>query len=240
MKNIEAYDKVIAVDVDVQNDFCPGGTLAVADGDAVVEPLNKVNDWVRANNGPVIFTADWHPRETAHFATNGGPWPEHCVRYTAGAAFHNDLRIRDQDTIALKGTGTKDDGYSGWSARLTHDSPLYRSPTDRDDGIFSVQSVVLDAADFYGKTTREVAVVIGGLATDYCIKATVLDALIRAKELKERYAAKIGIFVLEDAIRAVDVTPGDGARAIEEMKAVGAKFTTSEKLLKGQVLKVRA
>ncbi len=240
MKNIETYDKVIAINVDVQNDFCPDGALAVADGNAVVEPLNNVNDWARDNDGSVIFTADWHPRETAHFATNGGPWPEHCVRYTAGAAFHNDLRVRDQDTVALKGTGTKDDGYSGWSARLTHDSPLYRSPTDRNDGIFNVQSIVLDAVDLFAETSKRVAMVVGGLATDYCVKATVLDALKRAQEVKERYAARIGVFVLEDAIRAVDVAPGDGARAIEEMKAAGAIFTTADKLLGGQVLDVRA
>lgn len=241
MKNIEVYDQVIAVNVDVQNDFCPGGALAVADGDTVVDPLNKVNDWVRGNNGSVVFTGDWHPRETAHFLAGGGPWPVHCVRYTAGAAFHNELRVGDKDTVALKGTGIYDDGYSGWFAKLTTDSPLYRRGDDLHDlGIESVEDLVIEASGALAKTKRKVAVVIGGLATDYCVKATVLDALKRTREFNENQAARIGVFVLEDAIRAVDVAPGDGARAIEEMKAAGAIFTTAEKLLNGQVLEVRA
>ncbi len=239
MKNVETFDEVIAINVDVQNDFCPGGALAVAEGDMVVEPLNKVNDWVRDQDGKVIFTGDWHPRETAHFANNGGPWPAHCVRYTAGAAFHDDLKVTDNDTVALKGTGTKDDGYSGWFAAFGAESPIYRTYTEKDDGVSSVQAAILEAVWLYKENQRKVAVVIGGLATDYCVKATVLDALKGAKSA-ERYAAKIGIFVLEDAIRAVDVNPGDGDRAVDEMKAAGAVFTTAEELLSGKLFEVTA
>lgn len=234
MENTE-FDKVIAVNVDVQNDFCPGGSLAVTEGNLVVPPLNKVNDWVRANNGNVIFTADWHPRQTAHFAEFGGPWPPHCVRYTTGAAFNKDLLIAADDNIALKGTGKVDDGYSGWYARLTDDSPLYRAEQLlvggggwTDGGITAVGEAVLNET----ARNNRAAVVVGGLATDYCVKATVLDAL-EARTKAEITPEKLGIFVLRDAIRAVNIEPGDGGKALAEMEAAGAIVLTSAEVVNG-------
>lgn len=236
-KNV--YDKVISINVDVQNDFCPGGALAVAEGNLVVPTLNSVNKWVRDNNGAVIFTADWHPKATAHFMEFGGPWPEHCVQYKAGAAFHDDLELVAGDTVALKGTGTTDAGYSGWQASISEESPLY----ERGDGRYSlgvdrVEQVVERAANVWGNKKQRVALCIGGLATDYCVKETVLDALKRADEVKKSQDVQIGVFVLRDAIRAVEVNVGDGAAAIAEMQAAGAHFVTSDELINNRVIEL--
>lgn len=233
MEQVATYEQIVAINVDVQNDFCPGGALAVNEGDLVVPPLNQVNEFVREQDGDVIFTADWHPRKTAHFIEGGGPWPPHCVRFTAGAAFHNNLVIEPVDTVALKGTGTVDDGYSGWGAEFDEESQLYEEGQLLYGGgglatetIFAVGQAVENMA-----RQRKVAVVIGGLATDYCVKATVMDAL-------NANVDNLDVYVLEDAIRAVDVEPGDGDRAITEMKEAGAKFVTSDQLINGQVLEI--
>lgn len=241
MNQPEIYDKVMAINVDVQNDFCPGGALGVNNGDEVVTPLNKVNEWVRNHNGPVVFTADWHPRQTAHFQEYGGPWPPHCIRYTAGAALHNNLYVGDKDTVALKGMSGRDDGYSGWFARLLPDSPLYRWGDGRYSmEIESVGEAVVEAANSYRKNRLSVAVLIGGLATDYCVRATVLDALKRAGEINTRHSpAKIGVYVLRDAIRAVNIDPLDGDKAIEAMRAAGAQFVSSQEVVRNLVVAVR-
>lgn len=235
MNKLETYQNVFAVNVDIQNDFCPGGSLAVNEGDQVVPIMNRVNKWTRSSGGDVVLTADWHPPETYHFVEYGGPWITHCVRFTIGAAFHEGLQIKADDTVALKGTGNMDDGYSGWFAEFNKDSPLYKSPEEmtlsgrkKADAITTVGEAVL--------ATPNTALVIGGLATDYCVKATVLDAI---REVKERDAS-IGIFVVRDAIRAVNIQPDDGANAIEEMRAAGAVFVTSNDLVNNKIFKVAA
>jgi len=241
MNKPEVYDKVMAINVDVQNDFCPGGKLGVTEGNLVVPILNKVNRWVRKNEGHVVFTGDWHPKGSKHFKEQGGPWDEHCIQYTAGAAFPDELELLRFDTVAYKGTGMEDDGYSGWQAGLTHDSPLYAVNTGRISGYAeSVKEAVEEEANVYGVKRKRIALLIGGLATDYCVKATVLDALKRDDQLKERSGSQIGVFVLSDAIRAVDIEPGDGNKAIKEMKAAGAIFVTSQEVLDGKILEVEA
>ena len=170
--------------VDVQNDFCPGGTLAVKDGDQVVQPLNRLIDDVLDRGLPVFETRDWHPAKTTHFAAYGGTWPIHCVQNTKGAEFHPDLRTDPRIAIISKDLADKD-AYSAFdetdlAARL------------RDQ-----------------KVER---VIIGGLATDYCVKNTVLDAL------KEGFE----VIAVEEAMRPVEVNSGDGERAIQEMRAAGA------------------
>lgn len=178
--------------VDVQNDFCPGGALAVTEGDRVVPPLNKLAAEFLQRDEPVFRSRDWHPRQTKHFAEFGGTWPVHCVQDTKGAEFHpdliNDPRIR---TIA-KGMGDED-SYSAFDG------------TDLAQQLrqLSVQEVW-----------------VGGLATDYCVKNTVLDAL------KEGFQVK----AVEDAMRAVEVNAGDGERAIEEMRSAGAEIVNSSNL----------
>jgi len=173
--------------VDVQKDFCPGGSLAVAQGDEVVAPLNELAKEFLARGEPVFKTRDWHPERTKHFAAYGGTWPIHCVQGTPGAEFHADLIDDPRITIISKGTTESADGYSGFDgtdlARLL-----------REKGVAEVW--------------------VGGLATDYCVKHTVLDARREGFEVK----------ALADAMRAVNVEPTDGARAIEEMKASGAEI----------------
>ncbi|HKE59026.1 MAG TPA: nicotinamidase [Pyrinomonadaceae bacterium] len=175
--------------VDVQNDFCPGGTLAVAHGDEVVAPLNQLIDQFLKEDAPVYKSRDWHPAQTKHFAAYGGTWPVHCVQGTVGAEFHPELRDDPHIQIISKGLGDKD-CYSAFDetdlAQKLH-----------DQGVDEVW--------------------VGGLATDYCVKNTVLDARRNGFVVK----------AITEAMRPVDLNPGDGARAIDEMRAAGAEILDS-------------
>ena len=172
--------------VDVQNDFCPGGTLAVAHGDEVVEPLNKLIDEFLERGDPVYKSRDWHPPTTKHFQSYGGTWPVHCVQNTKGAEFHPALRDDPRIEVISKGLGDKD-CYSAFD-----ETDLATRMRDQ-----KVEEVV-----------------VGGLATDYCVKNTVLDAVKHGFKVK----------AVENAMRPVDVQPGDGERAIEEMRSAGAEI----------------
>jgi nicotinamidase/pyrazinamidase len=191
----EGYEPATAlVAVDVQNDFAdPAGGLAVGDGAAVVPLLNAEIAAARAADALVAYTLDWHPAVTPHFAKDGGAWPVHCVGGTWGAELHPGL-VADAGPRVRKGAGGED-GYSGFTMR----DPLTGAtvPTELD-GLLR------------GRGVRRV--VVGGLATDYCVKATVLDALALGYETG----------VLVDAIRPVDLAPGDGERALAEMERAGA------------------
>src|SRR6185369_10488967 len=175
--------------VDVQNDFCPGGALAVPRGDEVVEPLNKLIDKFLERGEPVYKTRDWHPPETKHFVAYGGTWPVHCVQNTEGAEFHPALRDDPRIIVVSKGLGDND-GYSAFDGTNL-------------------------AAELQKQGVEEV--VVGGLATDYCVKHTVLDARKHGFKVK----------ALIDAMQAVDLQNGDGERALEEMRAAGAQITSS-------------
>jgi nicotinamidase/pyrazinamidase len=170
--------------VDVQNDFCPGGALAVAHGDEVVAPLNKLIEEFLERGEPVFKSRDWHPEKTRHFAAHGGTWPVHCVQNTKGAEFHPELIDDMHIRVVSKGLGDED-SYSAF---------------DRTDLALQLRRLGVDE------------VWVGGLATDYCVKQTVLDAL------KEGFRVK----ALKDAMRAVEVKPGDGESAIAEMQNAGA------------------
>lgn len=172
--------------VDVQNDFCPGGTLAVSQGDEVVTPLNEVIDKFLAEGKPIFKTRDWHPPTTRHFAKYGGVWPVHCVQSTRGAEFHPRLKDDPRIRVVSKGLGDTD-CYSGFDE------------TDL-------------AEQLHNEGVEEV--LIGGLTTDYCVKTTAIDAVNEGFKVK----------VLKDAIRAVDLEPGDGDRAIEEMRKTGVEM----------------
>jgi nicotinamidase/pyrazinamidase len=189
------YDRHTALlVVDVQNDFAdPGGSLHVFKGEMVVPALNVEIVNAAAAGSTVVCTQDWHPQHTPHFAVDGGIWPVHCVHDTWGAAFHPDLRVTGD--VIRKGTGGED-GYSAFSMRDPLDGET--SPTVLDS--------LLRARD----VTR---LVIGGLATDYCVVETVLDGRILGYQVE----------VLHDAIRAVDVRDGDGERAISRMRDAGAE-----------------
>jgi len=176
--------------VDVQNDFCPGGTLAVPHGDDVVELLNRLIDEFLDRGEPVYKSRDWHPPTTKHFAAHGGDWPVHCVQNTKGAEFHPALRNDPRINVISKGLG---------------DTNCYSAFDETN---------LLD--QLHQQNVEEV--VVGGLATDYCVKSTVLDALKNGFKVK----------ALENAMRAVDVQPGDGDRAIEEMRNAGAQIISTK------------
>ena len=182
MVKITSYDALIVVDV--QNDFLPGGALPVPKGGEVIEPLNQYIEFFASKGQPVFATRDWHPENHISFKENGGLWPRHCVQWSEGAQFARGLKLPPDAFIINKGDRPELEAYSGFQGTLLNDLLKER-------GIKRV--------------------FIGGLATDYCVKNTVLGAL------------NLGYvtFFLEDASRGVDVKPGDTERAIEEMLIKG-------------------
>ena len=179
--------------VDVQRDFCAGGALAVPDGDAVVPPINALIEKFRSAGRPIFLTRDWHPADHSSFADQGGLWPPHCVADTEGADFHPDLQVVDGMTIVSKATERESDAYSGFEG------------TD-----LGSQLLAGGVAEVF----------VCGLATDYCVKATALDAR----------KAGLATTVLTDAIRGVDVQAGDSQRSLEEMSDAGAQLAVSDTL----------
>jgi nicotinamidase/pyrazinamidase len=177
--------------VDVQRDFCPGGALAVPQGDRIVPAINRLlglTHWV------TVATRDWHPPDHCSFKAQGGIWPAHCVANTDGAAFHPELQASRIRHLVSKAVTKDSEAYSGFQgtdlARLLQSSNLRR-------------------------------VFVCGLATDYCVKATALDA---------RHAG-LDVVVIEDAIRGVEVHPGDCAAALAEMRAAGIAFACAADLI---------
>ena len=188
---LQTGDALIAVDV--QNDFLPGGSLAVPEGDAVVPALNRYLAAFAARALPVFATRDWHPPDHCSFKARGGIWPAHCVAETRGGGFATGLALPQSVVVISKAATPDADAYSGFggtdlAARL------------RSGGV--------------------VRLFIGGLATDYCVLNTVKDAL----------AEGFAVLLLADAIRAVDVNAGDGARAQDEMRRLGARAIRYEDL----------
>jgi nicotinamidase/pyrazinamidase len=188
-----AYDPTTALLlIDVQNDFAdPGGSLAVAGGEVIIPYLNQEVGVARRAGAFVAYTQDWHPASTPHFARDGGVWPVHCVMDTWGAELHPALMV---DGPAVRKGSHGEDGYSGFSMRDPQSGRESRTELD----------ALLRAAGVE-------RVVIGGLATDYCVKATALDAI--------RLGYQTAIML--DAIRSVDLAPGDGDRALAELAAAG-------------------
>lgn len=172
--------------IDVQNDFLPGGSLAVPEGDRVVPVLNRYIGLFRSRDLPVFFTRDWHPANHCSFKEQGGPWPPHCVIDSEGADFAPGLDRIEADPVVSKADNPARESYSNFEGT--------------------------DLKELLGQ--REVRrLFVGGLATDYCVLNTVVDAL------------KLGfeVVLLTDAVRAVDVNPGDGERALSEMAGQGAR-----------------
>lgn len=188
--------------VDVQNDFCPGGALAVRNGDAVVAPLNRMMEWTERHGGTVYASRDWHAPDAAHFKPYGGIWPIHCVQDAPGAQFHPALRMPPHATVVTKGDSPGSDGYSAFEGHTPAGAALAHHLREKDVG----------------------RLYVGGLATDYCVRHSVLDALTRG----------LDVVVLTDAIAGVDVKPGDSARAIEEMRHAGARFATTKEVVSSE------
>jgi nicotinamidase/pyrazinamidase len=166
--------------------------LAVGKGDEVVAPLNQLMKEFLDRGEPVYKTRDWHPPQTNHFAAYGGIWPFHCIQNTNGAEFHPDLMDDPRITVISKGVDDTTDGYSGFDG--TNLTDLLR-----EEGVSEIW--------------------VGGLATDYCVKQTVIDGVRQGFKVK----------ALADAMRAVNVNPDDGANAIEQMKSVGAEIVGDER-----------
>lgn len=180
---LQAGDALLCIDV--QRDFLPGGALAVSDGARVIEPLNACMAAFAAKRLPVFLSRDWHPLDHCSFAASGGPWPAHCVQDHAGAQWPDALQIPADARIVSKGADRAAEAYSAFAGT----------------GL---------AAQLRELRIRRLFV--GGLATDYCVRASVLDAL----------AEGFDVVVLADAIAAVEVQSGDGERALADMLARGA------------------
>jgi len=179
--------------VDVQKDFCPGGALAVPGGDRVVPALNRHIAEATARDRPVYASRDWHPPVTRHFQPYGGEWPPHCVQHSEGASFHPDLRLPDSAIIVSKGQAADSHGYSALEGYTPDGRTLLDELRERQiDHLY-----------------------VGGLATDYCVKHSVLDAV----------RAGMKVTLLIDSIAGVDVEPGDSTHAIAEMQAAGAEVS---------------
>lgn len=185
-RDIELHPGDALLVVDVQNDFLPGGALAIPAGERVIPPLNRYIALFEAKGLPVFASRDWHPAEHCSFTEQGGSWPAHCVQHTRGAAFATDLAL-PRDTVITSKAGQIDfEAYSAFEGTAL------------------------------GALLRERGVkrlFIGGLATDYCVLSTVQDAL----------AAGLEVVLLEDAVQAVDLNPGDGEQALETMRRSGAR-----------------
>jgi nicotinamidase/pyrazinamidase len=189
----ESELRTATVVVDLQNDFAdPGGSLSVSGGHAIIPLVNTAITGARELGDLVVYTQDWHPPSTPHFAKDGGIWPVHCVRDTWGAELHPGLLV--DGPIVRKGANGED-GYSGFTMR---------DPVSGETIPTELEAIL--------RARRIGRVVVCGLATDYCVKATAIDALRLGFET----------WVIGNAIAAVDLQPGDGERAIAEMKAAGA------------------
>jgi nicotinamidase/pyrazinamidase len=175
---------------DVQVDFCPGGALAVPGGDRIIPIINDAIRLFHSRKIPIIAIRDWHPPNHMSFKEQGGPWPIHCVQMSQGAQFHPELVLPPGTVVVSKATDPKREAYSAFEG------------TTLEDRLRELEAERL---------------FITGLATDYCVRQTVLDA------------RRLGfqVVVLEDAVRGIDAVPGDSARALEEMRAAGAVIAKS-------------
>lgn len=185
--SLHAGDALLIVDVQV--DFLAGGSLAVPQGDEVVAVLNGYLALFRQAGLPVLATRDWHPRDHVSFQPQGGPWPPHCVAGSSGAEFAPGLKLPANAIVISKATHAQDEAYSGFEGT---------------------------ALDQVLRETGVKRLFIGGLATDYCVLSTVLDALRLGYQT----------LLLQDAVRAVDVRPGDGQRAMGLMQQQGVVVLT--------------
>lgn len=179
--------------VHLQNDFCPGGALPVAGGHDIIPLINAYIDYFVTHRFPVVATRDWHPANHCSFKEQGGPWPSHCIQGSRGAQFHPGLTLPPGTLIISGATNPKKEAYSAFDG------------TSLEEHLEDLNAKLL---------------YVVGLATDYCVKETVLDA------------CKLGfrVVLLEDGIRGIDVQPGDAKRAIEEMVYAGTIRGTASDL----------
>jgi nicotinamidase/pyrazinamidase len=174
--------------VDLQKDFCPGGSLAVAGGDLIVPYVNDLIKQFKDRKELVLASKDFHPEKTKHFRDQGGLWPPHCIAGTPGAGFHDDLNVSAIDKIFFKGQDNTDTGYSAFEATPNLDDYLKKHGVD--------------------------SLLVVGLATDYCVSATVFNASMNGYKVS----------VDTKGIAAVNLKPKDGQKALEEMRTMGVEI----------------
>lgn len=187
-----AFSKALLI-VDVQNDFCPGGTLPVPEGDKVIPVINQYIKIFTKKGWPVLVSRDWHPPKTKHFKEYGGLWPVHCVQNSSGASFHPELKLPEDVIVISKGFDETKDGYSAFEG------------LDKEGRNLKMILKELGVKELY----------VCGLATDYCVKSSALDAV---KDFK--------VYLFSDAVRGVDVKSGDSHKAMKEMLDKGIKKMT--------------
>ncbi len=201
VRNSEVFgmkkNKALVV-VDLQVDFCPGGALGVADGDKIIPTINKYVELFSKHQLPIFASRDWHPSETTHFKAFGGPWPVHCVQNTPGAEFHPDFRLPESAIILSKGTDPSRDGYSVFDAQ------------DSDQKFFLELLKERKIKELY----------VAGIATDYCVRTTVLDAL--------KQGFKVNVLI--DAIKGV--SPQDSERTLQEIVENKGKLIEFDQIVK--------
>jgi nicotinamidase/pyrazinamidase len=185
-------ERAVLMVVDVQIDFCPGGSLGITGGDTIIPVINRYIELFRRAGVPVFATRDWHPPVTTHFKQFGGLWPPHCVQGSVGAGFHPALRLPGDVTVVSKGIDPLKDDYSAFRTSLESGLPFAE----------------------HLKKSGVTQVYICGLATDYCVRWTALDAI----------QAGFKVTVLEDAIKGVNLNPQDSAQALAEIVAAGGKL----------------
>jgi nicotinamidase/pyrazinamidase len=182
--------------IDLQNDFCFGGKLPVPGGDKVIGPLNGYIQIFQAKGLPVFASRDWHPEKTKHFKDSGGDWPKHCIQHTKGAEFHSSLSLPESAVILSAGMDPESEGYSAFEGKSQNGK--------RFQEVLEEQNIQ--------------KLYIGGLATEFCVKHTVLEALSRGFKVQ----------LLVDAIAGID--SGQAKKAKEEMIAKGAEKMTLDEL----------
>lgn len=192
-----SFEKALLT-VDVQNDFCPGGALGIPQSDRIIPVLNKYIALFHTKAMPIFATRDCHPAQTSHFKEFGGNWSIHCVKDTKGAQFHPNLKLPEATHILYKGMEPENDCFSAFHAKDVHGKSLHKL------------LITSNISEIY----------VGGLATDYCVKYTVLDAL--------RLGYKVTLLL--DATQGVDIKAGDSEKALHEMVQSGAKTITFDNL----------
>lgn len=187
--------RMALVVVDVQRDFCPGGSLGINHGDSIIPRLNRVIEAFQRAKLPIFFTRDWHPPDHCSFRAQGGIWPPHCVMGTDGAGFHSDLEVPPGSVVINKASDPSLEAYSTFQG-----TDLERQLRERH-----IHEIVL-----------------GGLATDYCVKESSLDAL----------RAGFGVSVLKDCVKGVNLRRNDSALAIRAIATRGARLISSEEAIR--------
>lgn len=185
--------------IDVQNDFCSGGALAVPGGDRIIPRINRLLAVSSQAARPVFASRDWHPIDSTHFSEHGGNWPVHCIAETIGAAFHPNLMLGPDAIVVTKGSEPDADGYSAF------------------DGITPTGASL--RATLKALNLRHL--VLCGLATDYCVRASVVDAM----------GFGFDVSLVQDAIAAVNREAGDGDAAVRQLRSAGANIVGTDDAL---------